>query len=470
MPRWIGALSVAFTGLLGLSAAPSAQAAPFDWSTPSCLSADCTQMGSVTRYANAVGGGSPRDILLTVVSGTSGATVNQAPGTQMAYLSTTRVFNGRIAGNSTAGAMSQLVMRLTFVTPGTTTPNPLTGPIYLTSHDTDGNGNPSLGVRERVEFISPPATYVAGAQLVQTTALNSGIAYATGVCANNTDDGCSNPATGVSEGTGAYVNYSDLSVAASVAVTAWYTGAVTSIDFAYGAEVGSTGVGTAPISNRLFGLSGGTADAADMSAAFGNIPSVIRPGQVLTGLTLTCTNSSSASAAAVVATCVPTVSVGSVSAVSCSPASGSSNIAAGASIVCSFTYTAPGVQGGADETTTGVTFTGTTWAGNDTNSANNTTTAPSSIIDAVDDTDTKPGGATGQTTTLSTNDQYPVGSTFSFVAGGSCLNGSVSAAGVATYDVPVTGNCTLQYQLCAPAPNASTCDQEPLRMWLLFSS
>jgi hypothetical protein len=49
--------------------------------------------------------------------------------------------------------------------------------------------------------------------------------------------------------------------------------------------------------------------------------------------------------------CAPTVDVGTISAVTCTPAVGGS-VAAGANIVCSFNYTAPGTQGGADETTT----------------------------------------------------------------------------------------------------------------------
>jgi hypothetical protein len=94
-----------------------------------------------------------------------------------------------------------------------------------------------------------------------------------------------------------------------------------------------------------------TAQSADMSAAFTNVPTVVRPGQSLTGLSLTCTNSATAAAAATNATCAPTASVGTISAVTCTPAVGG-NVAAGAAIVCSFNYTAPGTQGGADETTT----------------------------------------------------------------------------------------------------------------------
>ena len=461
--RWVGGLLSLAVGLLGAVATPSVQAAAFDFSTPSCLSADCTQMGSITRYANAVTGAAPRDILLTIVRG-NGATVNQAPDTQMAYLSSTRVFNGRIAGDANPSAKSQLVMRLTFVTPGTTTANPLTGSIYLTSHDTDGNGNPTLGVRERVEFISPPASFVAGPQLVVTTALDGGIAYATALCANSTDDGCS-PSTGVSEGSGGYANYTDLSVTTAVAVTAWYNGAITSIDFAYGAEVGSSGTGGNPISNRLFGLSGGMADAADMSPAFSGIPSVIRPGQVLTGLTLTCTNSASAAAAAAMGTCVPSVNVGTVSAVSCSPLSGSSNIAAGASIVCTFTYTAPGTQGGGDEATTSATFTGTTGAFNDTNPSNDTTTFSATMIDALDESTSTAYGTAASLTVLN-NDQVGTGAaSFSNVtlsAVGSATTGSSFNVSTGVFSVPATaapGTYSQSYQICAnPAVTPAACD------------
>jgi hypothetical protein len=205
-----------------------------------------------------------------------------------------------------------------------------------------------------------------------------------------------------------------------------------------------------------------TAQSADMSAAFANVPTVVRPGQSLTGLSLTCTNSATAAAAATSAACAPTVDVGTISAVTCTPAVGGS-VAAGAAIVCSFNYTAPGTQGGADETTTTVTFTGTTGAANDSVASNNIVTTPATMLDAVNDTASAAGGLTGQSSNLASNDQFPSGSTFSLVtAGTTCAAPTVSATGTAGYTVPASGSCLVNYQVCAPAPNATTCDSATL--------
>jgi uncharacterized repeat protein (TIGR01451 family) len=51
---------------------------------------------------------------------------------------------------------------------------------------------------------------------------------------------------------------------------------------------------------------------------------------------------------------------------------------------------------------------------------------------------------------------------FSVVAGGSCANPGVSGSGTATYDVPASGTCTVNYQVCAPSPNQTTCDTATL--------
>ncbi|MCE7929919.1 MAG: hypothetical protein DYH17_00880, partial [Xanthomonadales bacterium PRO6] len=188
---------------------------------------------------------------------------------------------------------------------------------------------------------------------------------------------------------------------------------------------------------------------ADMSASFGPIPAVVSPGQTLVGRTLTCTNGGPNQALA--ATCVPSVDVGSISNLSCVPPTPVASLANGSSITCTFDYTAPGTPGGSDTGPTAVNFTGTTGATNDSNSANNADTDAATIIDALDDTTTLLGGATGQTFNLATNDQFPIGSTFSIQPGGTCANASVSAAGVATFDV-VPSPCTVNYQVCAPAP------------------
>jgi hypothetical protein len=59
---------------------------------------------------------------------------------------------------------------------------------------------------------------------------------------------------------------------------------------------------------------------------------------------------------------------------------------------------------------------------------------------------------TGATFNLGSNDQVgagspPVGSTFTY-QGGSCAGASVNSAGVAMFNVPASGTCTVSYQLC----------------------
>ncbi|MBK9341186.1 MAG: hypothetical protein IPN04_11655 [Rhodoferax sp.] len=133
-------------------------------------------------------------------------------------------------------------------------------------------------------------------------------------------------------------------------------------------------------------------------------------------------------------------------------------LAAGATIVCPVSYVTPGTAGGTDTTPVSVTLTGTTSATNDSNAANNTAPVTRTIIDAVNDSASQPGGTLGATTNVATNDQFPASSLFSVVTGGSCANASVSGTGTATYDVPASGTCTVNYQVCAPAPNTTVCD------------
>lgn len=200
---------------------------------------------------------------------------------------------------------------------------------------------------------------------------------------------------------------------------------------------------------------------SDMRAALGaTTPAVVSPGQVIPSLTATCTNIGANGATN--ATCVPSVSVGVISALSCVPASPQTSLAAGANIVCTYTYTAPGTAGGLDEATTAVTFTATTSATNDTVPANNVATQLASVIDAVNDTASHPGGIVGATTNLTTNDQFPVDSLFTLQSGSTCAAPSVSGIGTATYNVPATGSCTVNYRVCAPAPNTTVCDTATL--------
>jgi uncharacterized repeat protein (TIGR01451 family) len=84
------------------------------------------------------------------------------------------------------------------------------------------------------------------------------------------------------------------------------------------------------------------------------------------------------------------------------------------------------------------------------------------VIDAVNDTANKqPNIST--TTNIAGNDQFPLNSVFTIQPGSTCAAPSVSSAGVATYTTPVaSSSCTVNYQVCAPAPNASVCDTATL--------
>jgi uncharacterized repeat protein (TIGR01451 family) len=203
----------------------------------------------------------------------------------------------------------------------------------------------------------------------------------------------------------------------------------------------------------------------DMQAALGaTTPTVVSPGQIFTGLTATCTNIGANPA--INATCVPSVSAGTISALACVPTSPQASLAATAAMVCTYTYTAPGTAGGADEPTTAVTFTATTGAANDSVAGNNVVTVVASVIDAVNDAANQPGGVVGVTTNLATNDQFPATSTFTIQPGSTCVAPvSVSTAGVATYTVPATGTCTVNYQVCTATATGTPlepCDQAAL--------
>ena len=198
-------------------------------------------------------------------------------------------------------------------------------------------------------------------------------------------------------------------------------------------------------------------------------PTVVRPGQVFTGLTLQCINDGPSGAMA--ATCVPEASVGTISALTCTPTPPAPvNFGTGTTqINCTFTYTAPGVQGGVDEAATTVAFTGTTGDADDINggittNGNNQATVDAVVLDAVDDADTKAGGLAATTTDLAPNDQTGgTAPTFGIRAGSTCTAVSVSAAGLATYDTPASGGCIVNYQLCPTATlNAAECDNAVL--------
>jgi large repetitive protein len=208
---------------------------------------------------------------------------------------------------------------------------------------------------------------------------------------------------------------------------------------------------------------------ADMTPVYANLPALVSPGSTYSGLTLTCSNAGPNPATTAI--CAPSVDAGTISNLVCTPASPAASVSEvipNNRIVCTFNYTAPGTAGGSDVAQTGVVFTGQTGASNDGNggalgtAGNNQITATAAVSDAVDDADSKPAGAAGQTTNVAANDQVPVGSSYAIQSGGTCAGANVSAVGVATYTVPASGSCTVNYQVCAPAPNTTVCDTATL--------
>lgn len=85
------------------------------------------------------------------------------------------------------------------------------------------------------------------------------------------------------------------------------------------------------------------------------------------------------------------------------------------------------------------------------------------VVTAVNDVATVAGGTVGATTVLSGNDVFPAGSVFTVRTGSTCTSPvSVSTGGIATYTVPASGTCTVNYRLCAPAPNTTVCSNATL--------
>ena len=213
-----------------------------------------------------------------------------------------------------------------------------------------------------------------------------------------------------------------------------------------------------------------TSAAADMSPVFVGLPAVSAPGSAVTG-SIVCTNAGPSAAAN--ATCTATGVDSTAAAVpvtvgACVASSGTAaSLPAGATLTCAISYVTPGIAGGSDTAPVAVALTGTTGASNDSNGGttaggNNSTAAAVTIIDAVNDSTSAPPSSVGQTSNVATNDQYPVGSTFTLQPGSTCAAPSVGATGTATFNVPAAGTCTVNYQVCAPAPNAATCDTATL--------
>jgi len=206
---------------------------------------------------------------------------------------------------------------------------------------------------------------------------------------------------------------------------------------------------------------------SDMAASLGSLPPSLSPGGSYSPLTFSCTNNGPG--AAINPTCSITASAGTVSILSCSPALPVGSLASGASISCTFDFTAPGTAGGFNTPETGVTFTVTTGAANDSNTANNTASniSPIPIVDALDDAATFPAGST-QSYNVGANDQYgggslPTGSpspVFALDSGNTTCSGAgiTSPGGAASFQVPSSGSCVVAYRVCV----ISGCDTAQL--------
>jgi hypothetical protein len=181
-------------------------------------------------------------------------------------------------------------------------------------------------------------------------------------------------------------------------------------------------------------------------------PGVLAPGGVYPGaVVVTCTNNGPA--VATQASCGATASAGTLTLAGCSPAVPVGLLGAGGSIVCTYDYAAPGTVGGGDEPTTSVAIQGTTAADNENAPGNNTSTTSVPMLDAVDDAVSLPAGAVGASFHVGANDQLgavspPTGATYSLLAGTTCVGASISGAGVASFNVPLTGTCVVVYRVC----------------------
>ncbi len=204
--------------------------------------------------------------------------------------------------------------------------------------------------------------------------------------------------------------------------------------------------------------------AVDMAVVWTNVPSAMGPNQTINGLTLTCSNTLATNVAA--ASCVPSVPVGTISNIVCTPASGSA-LAVSQAIICTMNYTAPAAPPPV------ITFTGTTGTAGDIDTTNNTATANVDVIDAVNDSLGKITGAGGTTSSVLGNDKLGNGSATTGnvivtsngsstctpeVAGNACTPLTVSSDGTVTVPANATpGMYQVPYQICALAVSTA-CD------------
>ncbi|MCW4149536.1 GEVED domain-containing protein [Halomonas sp. 18H] len=116
-------------------------------------------------------------------------------------------------------------------------------------------------------------------------------------------------------------------------------------------------------------------EVSDMRPEFSNLPNAFFPGDTYTDLELTCTNDGPYAATG--AFCQPSVDVGTISNLSCSPASPAS-VSANNSSVCTFDWQAP-------VSVDTVNFTGQTGASNDRDGGNDGTAGNNQVTQTVQD-------------------------------------------------------------------------------------
>ena len=214
-----------------------------------------------------------------------------------------------------------------------------------------------------------------------------------------------------------------------------FTGTAT-LNYAISDSLGHTATNTMTV----------TVTPADMSVSL-NLPGASSPGATVTG-TVTCTNTSQTTAA-LNATCA--VSGATVS--NCTPAVPAASLAAGTSISCTVTATAP-------SSTDVLTVDASTGASNDNNSANNSTRANVLVVDAMDDgTATQSYASSGSTLyDLLSNDKVgtnpaAIGSNISaptITSNGGLSGASINGSGqlvVPSNTAP--GTYTVTYRICS---------------------
>lgn len=287
---------------------------------------------------------------------------------------------------------------------------------------------------------------------------------------------CTFPSVG-SGGTVACSSLSAMPVGSSTFTLAVTVGAAVS----GGSIISNTATVASATSDPAPGNNSATATTAvvvaSMVPSFTLVPTGVAPGQSFTGLTLVCQNTGGSNA--VNPTCVPSASVGTISAIACLPLN-PATLAGGASITCTFSYAAPGVAGGGDEAATAVVFTGTTSASNVSGGAPVTATATAALIDALNDAPPAVLNHAAQVVNLLANDTVgsgPATATGMVTNVTVSANGAVTCVGCAssptvlsiaadgTVSVPalaVPGTYSVPYRICAvpanAAPLATACD------------